>query len=150
MGTATAFSDAVFEVQQLRKGNWSCVSAHSSRTDAVDEAKGLVEQYQHIQARVVHEAFDDTSERYVKKTIFRSQPPIDQRKSQETPQETAYSRLAARAKTRSQKEKQQRTKRDAQRRATRRNTFFYTKIVLLVALIGGGGLAALYALMEFL
>ena len=72
MGKATAFSDAVYEVQQLRNGNWGCVSARSIRTDAVDEAKALFEQYQHIQTRVVQESFDNTSERYVKKTIFRS------------------------------------------------------------------------------
>ena len=148
MGTATVSSNAIFEVQQLRNGNWGCVSAHSSRTDAVDEAKGLFEQYQHIQARVVHEAFDDTRDRYVKKTIYRSQPPIDQRKVQEKQQQADYSRRAAHAKTRRHKKTRQCAEQDAQRRAARRNTFFYTKIVLLLALIGGGGLAALYALME--
>jgi len=142
MSIATASSDAVFEVQQLRNGNWGCVSTHTSRTDAVDEAKGLVEQYQHIQARVVHEVFDSTSERYVKKTIFRSQPPIAQRKSQETPQEAAYSRVAARAKIRSQKDKEK----AAQRRAARRRTIFHAKLVVFLILIGGGGLAVLYAL----
>ena len=147
MSTATAFSDAVFEVQQLRNGNWGCVSAHSSRTDAVDEAKGLVEQYQHIQARVVHEAFDDTSDRYVKKTIFRSEPPIDQRKLQDRQQKADNSRLAVHAKTRRHKKTRQAAERDAQRRAARRNLAFYARILLLLALIGGGGLAALYALM---
>ena len=142
MSIATASSEAVFEVQQLRNGNWGCVSTHRSRSDAVDEAKGLFEQYQNIQARVVHEAFDNTSERYVKKIIFRSQPPIAQRKSQETPQEAASSRRAAHAKTRSQKDKAK----AAQRRAARRRTIFYAKLVVFLILIGGGGLAALYTL----
>jgi hypothetical protein len=148
MVIATVSSNAVFEVQQLRNGNWGCVFTYSNRTDAVEEAKRLVEQYQHIQARVVHEAFDDTSDRYVKKTIFRSQPPIDQRKVQEKQQKEDYSRLAAHAKTRSQKKARQRAEQDAKRRAARRNLAFYTRILLLIALIGGGGLAALFALME--
>lgn len=148
MAAATNLSNAVFEVQQLRNGHWGCVSTHVRRTDAVDEAKGLVKQYQNIQARVVREAFDATTERYVTKTIFRSQPPTDRRKSQETPQEAAYSRLAARAKSRSQNQKHQRAERNAQRRAARRSLIFYARIVLLLALIGGGGLAALYALKQ--
>jgi hypothetical protein len=146
MSIATASSDSVFEVQQLRSGNWGCVSTYHSRSDAVEEAKGLFEQYQHIQARVVHEAFDDASERYVKKIIFRSQPPIVQHKSQETPQDAAYSRLAARAKSRNQKDKRQRAEKAARQLAARRNTSFYAKLVVFLILIGGGGLAALYAL----
>jgi cation transport ATPase len=148
MGIATASSNNVFEVQQLRNGNWGCVSTHLNQTDAVDEAKGLVEQYQNVEARVVREAFDSNSERYVTKTIFRSQPPLDQRKLQEKHQKADYSRRAAHAKTQRHKKTRQRAEREAQRRAARRNLILYARIVLLLALIGGGGLAALYALKQ--
>jgi len=148
MGKATAFSDAVYEVQQLRNGNWGCVSARSIRTDAVDEAKALFEQYQHIQTRVVQEAFDNTSERYVKKTIFRSQPPIGKRKAQETPQEAAYSRVAARAKIRSQKDKRQRAEQTRRHQTAWRSGIFYTRLLLVLILICSGAIAALYFLKE--
>jgi muramoyltetrapeptide carboxypeptidase LdcA involved in peptidoglycan recycling len=148
MDTASASSNTVFEVQQLRNGDWGCVSAHHSRMEAVDEANALFEQNQKVQARVVQEAFDHTRNRYMEKVIFRSQPPIDQRKLQERQQKTDNSRLAAHAKTRRHKKTRQAAEQDAQRRAARRNAFFYTKIVLLLTLIGGGGLAALYALIE--
>lgn len=148
MGTATASSNTVYEVQQLHNGNWGCVSAHYSQTEAVDEVKTMVERNQDVEARVVREAFDDTKNLYVKRCVFRSQPPIDQRKLQEKQQKADHSRRAAQAKTRRHKKTRQATEQVAQRRAARRNLTFYARMLLLVALIGGGGLAALYALFE--
>ena len=148
MGTATASSNTVYEVQQLRNGNWGCVSAHYSRMEAVDEARAMVEHDQQVQARVVQEVFDHTRNRYLEKVIFRSQPPIDQRKLQEKQQKADHSRRAVQAKTRRHKKTRQGAEQVSQRRAARRNLAFYTRIVLLLILIGGGGLAALYALFE--
>ncbi len=146
MDTATTSDKNVYEVQQLRNGDWSCVCSYFSQTEAVDEVKTMVERNQDVEARVVREAFDDTKNLYVKRCVFRSQPPIDQRKLQETHQKADQSRLAARAKTRSHKKRRQAAEQVAQRRAARRNLAFYARIVLLLALIGGGGLAALYVL----
>jgi len=148
MGTATASSNTVYEVQQLRSGNWGCVSDHSSQTAAVDEARAMVEHDQQVQARVVQEVFDHLRNRYLEKVIFRSQPPIDQRKLQEKQQKADHSRRSAQAKTQRHKKTRQVAEQVAQRRAARRNLTFYARMLLLVALIGGGGLAALYALFE--
>ena len=148
MVIATVSSNAVFEVQQLRNGNWGCVSSHSNRTDAVEEAKGLFEQNQHIQARVVHEAFDSTSERYVKKTIFRSQPPIDQRKLEDRQQKADNSRLAAHAKTRRHKKTRQAAEQTRRRQTAWRSGIFYTSLLLVLILISSGAIAAFYFLKE--
>ena len=148
MDTATTSDKNVYEVQQLRNGDWSCVCSYFSQTEAVDEVKTMVERNQDVEARVVREAFDDTKNLYVKRCVFRSQPPIDQRKLQEKQQKAVYSRRSAQAKTQRHKKARQRAEQVAQRRAARRNLTFYARMLLLVALIGGGGLAALYALFE--
>ncbi len=142
MGKATASSDADFEVQQLHTGGWNCVSTHNSQVAAVDVATAMVEQNQKVQARVVHEVFDLTSNRYVNKIIFRSQPPIDKRKLQDTLFEMDISR---RAKTRRRNQSQHRSDKATRRREARRNLLFCVRIVLLI-LFGGGGLVAFYAL----
>lgn len=148
MDTATTSDKNVYEVQELRNGDWSFVCSYLSQTEAVDEVKTMVERNQDVEARIVREAFDDTKNLYVKRCVFRSQPPIDQRKLQEKQQKAVYSRRSAQAKTQRHKKARQRAEQAAQRRAARRNLTFYARMLLLVALIGGGGLAALYALFE--
>jgi hypothetical protein len=102
----------------------------------------MVEQNQKVQARVVHEVFDVTSNRYMNKIIFRSQPPIDKRKLQDTLFEMELSR---RAKARRRNQSQHRSDKATRRREARRNLLFSVRIVLLI-LFGGGGLVAFYAL----
>ena len=48
MDTATTSDKDVYEVQQLRNGDWSCVCSYFSQTEAVDEVKTMVERNQDV------------------------------------------------------------------------------------------------------
>ena len=143
MSTAAIALGASYQIYVHNGRGWQGAGLHDNRLAALDEAKGLTVNGRYPAVKVIREEFDERSQLFVERTVYRAgkAPDAEQRQRQAA---NTFRRLGDRNRERKTREANAVSIRHQARRASLRKIIFAAGLSARLAIILGGGVGLLY------